>query len=268
MSPPTAPQYFTKDFNCIMQQPVIWENQEFFGQQSIQPIAEHQQQQPNFQGQQQQQHHFQGQQQQFHQPPPWFGPQEQQQQQQQQPWVPMNQFVSTELNSFDEALKWIAYKNNFRYDFTWENNTKQLSSILQQQNQPLNAADAISILYNCVSNLREDINSFFKILHIVTSQPNGIKPQSKKRKMNQENVSPPKRKKVDYGSPLLQMTPPSQFVPPNKTPKVSLKRAGVNVDYLLNDFASNQGLPDLSVPPPPISQKKKKIPKKLKMKCV
>jgi hypothetical protein len=64
------------------------------------------------------------------------------------------------------------------------------------------------------------------------------------------------------------MTPPSQFVPPNKTPKVSLKRAGVNVDYLLNDFASNQGLPDLSVPPPPISQKKKKIPKKLKMNCV
>jgi hypothetical protein len=107
MSPPTAPQYFTEDFNSIMQQPVIWENQEFFEQQSIQPIAKHQQQQPNFQGQQQQQqHHFQGQQQQFHQPPPWFGPQEQQQQQQQQqPWVPMNQFVSTELNSFDEALK-------------------------------------------------------------------------------------------------------------------------------------------------------------------
>ena len=256
MSPPTAPQYFTEDFNSIMQQPVIWENQEFFGQQSIQPIAEHQQQQPNFQGQQQQ----------YHQPPPWFGPQEQQQQQQSS--VPMNHTGSIDFDSFDEAIKWIAYKNSFRYDFTWENNTKQLSSILQQQNQPLNAADAISILYNCVSNLREDINSFFKILHIVTSQPNGIKPQSKKRKMNQENVSPPKRKKVDYGSPLLQMTPPSQFVPPNKTPKVSLKRAGVNVDYLLNDFASNQGLPDLSVPPPPISQKKKKIPKKLKMNCV
>jgi len=266
MSPPTAPQYFTEDFNSIMQQPVIWENQEFFGQQSVQPIAEHQQQQPNFQGQQQQQHHFQGQQQQYHQPPPWFGPQEQQQQQQSS--VPMNHTGSIDFDSFDEAIKWIAYKNSFRYDFTWENNTKQLSSILQQQNQPLNAADAISILYNCVSNLREDINSFFKILHIVTSQPNGIKPQSKKRKMNQENVSPPKRKKVDYGSPLLQMTPPSQFVPPNKTPKVSLKRAGVNVDYLLNDFASNQGLPDLSVPPPPISQKKKKIPKKLKMNCV
>ena len=285
MSPPTAPQYFTEDFNSIMQQPVIWENQEFFGQQSIQPIAEHQQQQPNFQGQQQQQHHFQGQQQQqhhfqgqqqqqhhfqgqqqqYHQPPPWFGPQEQQQQQQSS--VPMNHTGSIDFDSFDEAIKWIAYKNSFRYDFTWENNTKQLSSILQQQNQPLNAADAISILYNCVSNLREDINSFFKILHIVTSQPNGIKPQSKKRKMNQENVSPPKRKKVDYGSPLFQMTPPSQFVPPNKTPKVSLKRAGVNVDYLLNDFASNQGLPDLSVPPPPIAQKKENS-KKMKIKCV
>jgi hypothetical protein len=271
-----------------MQQPVIWENQEFFGQQSIQPIAEHQQQQPNFQGQQQQQHHFQGQQQQYHQPPPWFGPQEQQhhfqgqqqqyhqpppwfgpqeQQQQQQSSVPINHTGSIDFDSFDEAIKWIAYKNSFRYDFTWENNTKQLSSILQQQNQPLNAADAISILYNCVSNLREDINSFFKILHIVTSQPNGIKPQSKKRKMNQENV-PSKKNKFDYGPPFSQMTPPSQCVPPNKTPKVSLQRAGVNVDYLLNDFASNQGLPDLSVPPPPISQKKKKIPKKLKMKCV
>jgi hypothetical protein len=50
-------------------------------------------------------------------------------------------------------------------------------------------------------------------------------------------------------------------VPPNKTPKVSLKRAGVNVDYLLNDFALNQGLPDLSVPPPPIAQKKRKFQK-------
>jgi hypothetical protein len=146
MSPPTAPQYFTEDFNSIMQQPVIWENQDFFGQQSVQPIAEHQQQpnfqgqqqQHHFQGQQQQQHHFPGQQQQFHQLPPWFCPQEQQQQQQQQPWVPMNQYVSdlTDLNSFDEAIKWIAYTNSFRYDFTWENNTKQLSSILQQQNQP------------------------------------------------------------------------------------------------------------------------------------
>jgi hypothetical protein len=58
-------------------------------------------------------------------------------------------------------------------------------------------------------------------------------------------------------TPLPQMTPQSQFVPP----KVSLKRAVVNVDYLLNDFASNQGLPDLRVPPPPIAQKKRKSPK-------
>ena len=66
---------------------------------------------------------------------------------------------------------------------------------MQQQNQPLNAADAISILYNCVSNLREEMILLVKTLHIVTSQTNENKPQSKKRKMNQENVSPPPKEK-------------------------------------------------------------------------
>ncbi len=84
------------------------------------------------------------------------------------------------------------------------------------QNQPLNAADAISVLYNCVSNLREEINLLVKILYIVTSQSNDNKPQSKKQKMNQEIVPSKllKKKKFDYGHPPSANDPPVSICAP------------------------------------------------------
>ena len=47
------------------------------------------------------------------------------------------------------------------YDFKWEHNVQQMSSILNQQNvnQTLDITSALSVLFNCISNQREDIKS-------------------------------------------------------------------------------------------------------------
>jgi hypothetical protein len=63
-------------------------------------------------------------------------------------------------NVYEMACNTI-FNQEKNYDFKWEHNVQQMSSILNQQNvnQTLDITSALSVLFNCISNQREDIKS-------------------------------------------------------------------------------------------------------------
>ena len=63
-------------------------------------------------------------------------------------------------NVYEMAFNTILNQEK-NYDFKWEHNVQQMSSILNQQNvnQTLDITSALSVLFNCISNQREDIKS-------------------------------------------------------------------------------------------------------------
>lgn len=66
----------------------------------------------------------------------------------------------SESNAYEMACNTI-FNQERNYDFKWEHNVQQMSSILNQQNvnQTLDITSALSVLFNCISNQREDIKS-------------------------------------------------------------------------------------------------------------
>jgi len=68
--------------------------------------------------------------------------------------------AGSESNVYEMAFNTI-FNQEKNYDFKWEHNVQQMSSILNQQNvnQTLDITSALSVLFNCISNQREDIKS-------------------------------------------------------------------------------------------------------------
>ena len=68
--------------------------------------------------------------------------------------------AGSESNAYEMAFNTI-FNQERNYDFKWEHNVQQMSSILNQQNvnQTLDITSALSVLFNCISNQREDIKS-------------------------------------------------------------------------------------------------------------
>jgi hypothetical protein len=68
--------------------------------------------------------------------------------------------TGSESNAYEMAFTTI-FNQEKNYDFKWEHNVQQMSSILNQQNvnQTLDITSALSVLFNCISNQREDIKS-------------------------------------------------------------------------------------------------------------